>query len=181
MTNLSSAAGLVRSARADDVAALAVLKLETFRQTFLEAGFAIPYPPADLARFEQESYSQATIAAELANPEMTTWVAERDGRLLGYAKVSGCKLPHPEATPEQGELCQLYVRKEAQGLRLGKRLMDRALAHLAIHRPGPVWLGVWSGNRKAQDFYHAYGFRKVGDYLFPVGDWRDEEFIYRRD
>lgn len=171
---------LIRPASTDDVAALAELKLETFRATFLDEGFAIPYPPADLAIFERDNYSVEAVAGELANPEAATFVAERDGKLLGYAKVSGCKLPHPEATPEQGELCQLYIRKEAQGMRLGRRLMDTALDHLAAHRPGPVWLGVWSGNRKAQDFYHAYGFEKVGDYLFPVGDWRDEEFIFRR-
>lgn len=171
----------IRPATTDDVQVLAELKLETFRATFLDKGFAIPYPPADLAIFERDSYSTEAVAGELANPDMATWVAERDGRLLGYAKVSGCKLPHPEATHEQGELCQLYIRKEAQGLRLGRRLMDVALEYLATHRPGPVWLGVWSGNQKAQDFYHAYGFRKVGGYLFPVGDWRDEEFIFRRD
>lgn len=171
----------IRMAGPEDAPALAALKLETFRATFLEEGFAIPYPPADLAIFERESYSLATVAAELDHPGMTTWVAAHDGRLLGYAKVAGCKLPHPDARPEQGELCQLYVRKDAQGLGLGKKLMDTALAHLATHRPGPVWLGVWSGNKKAQHFYQAYGFRKVGDYAFPVGAWRDAEYIYRRD
>lgn len=170
---------IIRPARADEAEALAALKLTTFRETFID-GFAIPYPPADLAIFEAESYGTDAVAAELANPDVTTWVAEGDGRLLGYAKVSACKLPHPEVKPGAGELCQLYVRRDAQGMRLGQRLMDTALDHLAVARPGPVWLGVWSGNLKAQRFYAAYGFSKVGDYLFPVGDWRDEEFIFRR-
>jgi diamine N-acetyltransferase len=170
-----------RSARPEDAPALARLKLVTFRQTFLDEGFAIPYPPADLATFEAESYSAEAIAAELADAERRTWVAEgADGALLGYAQVGPCKLPHVEAGPEQGELYQLYVLREAQGLKLGKGLLDLALDHLAAARPGPVWLGVWSGNDKAQAVYAARGFEKVGDYRFKVGSWYDEEYIFRR-
>ena len=39
----------IRRATPDDAAMLAELKLATFRETFLAGGFAIPYPPADLA------------------------------------------------------------------------------------------------------------------------------------
>ena len=107
-------------------------------------------------------------------------IAEVDGRLLGYAQVGPCKLPHPEVTADHGELYQIYVRREAQGLGLGKRLLAIALDHLAATRPGPVWLGVWSGNHKAQAVYRKIGFDKVGEYQFPVGAWRDEEYIFRR-
>lgn len=170
----------IRIARPGDAAALAALKLTTFRETFLEEGFAIPYPPADLAIFEAGSYSLPSIAAELADAGRRNWVAEADGRLLGYAQVGPCKLPHPEAGEEQGELYQLYVLREAQGMKLGKALLDAALGHLAETRPGPVWLGVWSGNDKAQAVYAARGFEKVGEYRFKVGSWYDEEYILRK-
>lgn len=170
---------LVRDAVAADVDRLAALKLETFRETFIE-GFAIPYPPEDLRRFEAASYSPGTIAAEIADERRRTWVAERGGRLIGYAQVGPCKLPHPEASPDHGELYQLYVRGEAQGLGLGGRLLAIALRHLEKTRPGPIWLGVWSGNEKAQRVYERAGFAKVGEYRFPVGNWHDEEFIFRR-
>ena len=77
-------------------------------------------------------------------------------------------------------LYQLYVRNCAQGLGLGRALLDVALDHLATHRPGPVWLGVWSGNLKAQSVYEKRGFAKVGEYRFAVGSWFDEEFIFRK-
>ena len=171
----------IRLAHIEEAPALAALKLVTFRQTFLDEGFGIPYPPADLASFEAASYSAAVIAAEVADPERRNWVAEdRDGRLLGYAQVGPCKLPHPEAGAGQGELYQLYVLREAQGRKLGKRLLEAALDYLAESRPGPVWLGVWSGNDKAQAVYAAIGFEKVGDYRFKVGSWYDEEYIFRR-
>lgn len=170
----------IRPAQSADVTALAELKLTTFRETFLDAGFGIPYPPADLALFEAESYSQQAIAREIVDPVRVNWVVEIDGRLIGYAQTGPCKLPHADALPDHGELYQLYVRREAQGLKLGTALLDRAIDHLATVRPGPIWLGVWSGNAKAQSVYRAKGFVKVGDYRFRVGSWYDEEYIFRR-
>jgi ribosomal protein S18 acetylase RimI-like enzyme len=171
----------IRAARADDAAALAALKLETFRQTFLEDGFAIPYPPADLATFEAESYAIDVIAREIADPSRATWVAQGEDGLLAYAQVGPCKLPHPEVGEDAGELYQLYALKSAQGLGLGGRLLDLSLDHLARTRPGPIWLGVWSGNARAQAVYAKRGFAKIGDYRFKVGSWYDEEYIFRRD
>jgi ribosomal protein S18 acetylase RimI-like enzyme len=170
---------LLRPALPEDVEPLAALKLETFRETFLD-GFGIPYPPADLALFEAASYSPAAVAGELADGERKNWVVEADGRLIAYAQVGPCKLPHPEVRQGEGELYQVYVRADAQGLGLGKRLLTTALDHLAATRPGSIWLGVWSGNHKAQAVYRKIGFDKVGEYQFPVGSWRDEEFIFRR-
>jgi len=170
----------IRPATLDDVPGLAALKRETFRETFVDDGFAIPYPPADVAVFEAASYSEEKVRAEIDDRAHATWVASLDGRLIGYAHVGPCKLPHPEATAAMGELYQLYVRGEAQGLGLGKRLLDIALDHLAATRPGPLWLGVWAGNERAQAVYVKRGFAKVGAYSFFVGEWRDEDHIYRR-
>ena len=172
----------IRRALPGDAEALAALKRETFRESFVDGGFRVAYPPDDLATFIAKSYALAVVAAELANPERASWVAEDEtGRLLGYTQVGPCKLPHDEADAREGELYQLYVRGEAQGVGLGRALLDAALDHLAATRPGRVWLGVWSGNISAQRVYERRGFSKVGDYRFPVGTWLDEEFIFRRD
>jgi len=171
----------IRSARPDDEVGLSVLKLAAFRETFLD-GFAIPYPPADLALFEADSYGVETVARELADPTHATWVAETaDGRLLAYAHVGPCKLPYPEATADHGELYQLYALRAAQGQGVGRALLDVALDWLAATMGGPVWLGVWSGNVRAQAVYVKRGFVKVGDYGFHVGGWTDAEYIFRRE
>ena len=171
----------IRPAEAADAEPLATLKLRCFRQTFIE-GFAIPYPPDALAQFEAESYAPAAVGAELVDAARRTWIAETGGRMVGYAQVGPCKLPHSEVRPGQGELYQLYLLDEAQGLGLGTRLLAEALDHLVATRAGPVWLGVWSGNHRAQAFYRAHGFAHVGGYAFPVGrEWTDDEYIFRRD
>lgn len=168
----------IRDALPQDAAALSALKLATFRETFLQ-DFAIPYPPADLAIFEAETYGVSRIAAELADPAHRHWVVEADGKLVAYAHVGPCKLPHPEVKPGDMELCQLYLLKSAQGLGLGKRLLDHALAFLDT-LDAPVWLGVWSGNDRAQSLYRARSFVAQGGYKFSVGTWQDDEIIMRR-
>lgn len=171
----------MRRARVEDAEALAVLKRRTFYETFVDGPVAIPYSAENLALFEAKAYSLDTIVAELRDPRRAQWVAEAgNGELAGYAHVGPCKLPHPEASPEQGELYQLYVGSEWQGCGLGHALLKAALDWLEETMPGPVWLGVFSENYRAQAVYAARGFVKVGEYEFKVGDHRDHEFIMRR-
>lgn len=173
----------IRPAVPADAGALSALKLATFRETFLE-GFGIPYPPADLARFEAATYAPGPVLAELTDPAHHTWVVEAEGRLVAYAHIGPVKLPHPDARPGEPELYQIYLLNETQGQGLGGQLLKLALGRceeIARDTGGRIWLGVWSGNQRARAIYDSLGFRKVGEYHFKVGDWLDDEQIYRRD
>lgn len=170
---------LIRPALQADAAALGALGRQTFLDTFVD-GFAIPYPADDLATFLDESFSPDAIRARLEEPGAAWWVAERNGDLLAFANTGPNTLPHPEAKPSHAELRRLYVAKSAQGLGLGTRLLTVALDWMEAHSDGPLWIGVWSGNLKAQKLYAAYGFARAGEYQYPVGTWRDDEVILRR-
>lgn len=172
---------LIRPARPDDAEALGLLGRQTFIDTFVASdGFAIPYPADDLAVFLDANFLTGSMATKLAEPGAAWWVAERNGELLAFANAGPNGLPHPEATPANMELRRLYVGKAAQGLGLGTRLLKLSLDWMEAHTDGPLWIGVWSGNLKAQKLYAAYGFEKAGEYQYPVGAWRDDEFILRR-
>ncbi|MPT47663.1 MAG: N-acetyltransferase [Sphingobium sp.] len=172
---------LVRRAVPGDAAELAGLKLQTFRETFVDGELAIPYAEEDLAVFESQSYSLATVRDELEDAHHAQWVAEDEsGALIGYAHVGPCKLPHAEANADHAEIYQLYVVDEWQGAGMGRVLLDTALNWVEESQPGPIWLGVFSGNLRAQAVYISRGFVKVGEYEFKVGDHRDREFIMRR-
>lgn len=170
----------IRRAGFADAEALAALGRATFVETFVE-GFGVPYPPEDLSAFMAHSYSASFNAARLADPEQAVWAVEADGRLIAYAAAGPAKLLHPELSSTDGELYALYVRREAQGYGLGRALLELALEWLEAGGPRRLWLSVWSGNDKAQRLYARYGFTKAGEYAFPVGRWRDHEFIFRRD
>ncbi len=169
----------IRRAGPNDAPALARLGEETFLETFVE-GFAIPYPAEDLAAYVARVYAPEAYAARIADAAQAVWLAGPPKRPLAYAAAGACTLPHPEARRGDGELKLLYVRREAQGQGLGPALLDTALAWLEPAGPRPLWIGVWSGNRRAQRLYAARGFTKAGEYDFPVGRWLDREWILRR-
>lgn len=173
---------LIRRAERDDAAALAALKRRTFRETFVEGEMEMGYSAENLAIFERDAYSEAVVADQLADPSRAQWVAiAPDGSFAGYVHVGPCKLPHPQVDARHGELYQLYIARAWQGGGVGRSLLDMALSWLSETMPGPVWLGVFSGNHRAQAVYARRGFSKVGEYVFMVGDHRDHEFIFRRD
>jgi ribosomal protein S18 acetylase RimI-like enzyme len=165
---------VIRRAEPADAAALSRLGRRTFSETFGHL-----YPPADLAAFLAEAHSQAFYAAALADPGQAAWIAEADGEAAGYALAGACALPHPDVTPGCGELKRLYVLQGRRNGGLGGALAAAALDWLAA--PGRrLWVGVWSQNLGAQRLYARLGFEKAGEYLFPVGQARDQEFILRR-
>jgi ribosomal protein S18 acetylase RimI-like enzyme len=166
----------IRRAAVADAPILAELGARTFSEKFGHL-----YPPEDLAAFLASTHTVEKVAAELQASEMATWLAESEGAAVGYALAGPCGLPHPEVTPDCGELKRIYVLADRQGEGLGARLMDTALSWLETGGRAPVWLGVWSGNLGAQRFYDRIGFCKVGEYDFHVGATIDREFIFRRD
>jgi len=170
-----SADRVLRRATVDDAHTLSRLGSETFAQTFGDS-----YRPKDLDQFLQQSYSPASFAKALGQSVYQIWIAEHRGVPIGYAQCGPCKLPHPEASPSHGELQRLYVLQEYHGCGVGTQLLNTALAELARAYPGPLWVGVWSENHGAQRLYARYGFEKVGEYGFPVGETIDREWILRR-
>ena len=90
-------------------------------------------------------------------------------------------LPHPDVKPTDGEVQRLYLLQEYQGGGRGSRMLEHALNWLEADGPRTLWIGAWSENYGAQRLYGRYGFTKVGEYSFMVGDHADREFILRRD
>ncbi len=155
---------------------------ELMRATFTET-FGPLYPPDDLAAYIDTAYAAEQLAAELSDGR-NFWqlVLDEGGAPAAYLECLPAHLPHPDVRPEtHGEIERIYVLKSRQGRGLGRTLMDRALAWLGErYGDAPQWIGVWSENLRAQSLYRAYGFEKAGEYIFPVGDTRDLEFIFRR-
>jgi diamine N-acetyltransferase len=170
---------MIRTGRLEDAESVATLGRETFIATFID-GFRIPYPPDDLRAYLDKAFSVTKTREMLLDPTQAWWVAERDGELVGFANAGPNTLPHPEGRASHAELRRLYIARRAQGLGLGTRLLETAIAWMEAHTDGPLWIGVWSGNLKAQKLYAAYGFTKAGEYKYPVGTWLDDEVILRR-
>ncbi len=165
----------VRSASRDDLSLLTELSRTTFRSTFAQDN-----TPEDMEAYLTENLSEEKIGRELSDPLSTFLIAERDGRPLGYAKLS-------EGTPDASvtgaraiELVRVYVLTEIIGSGIGARLMKECIGSATRRGYETIWLGVWENNSRAIDFYHRWGFSEVGSHLFQLGSDPQTDLILQK-
>lgn len=176
-TSDSAPSARIRRAGLDDAPALAELGASTFVETFGHL-----YTPSDLRAYLSAAHSADVYRAYLESPREPIWVVDgEDGRLMAYVLAGPCKLPVADMPASAGEIRRLYARAAAQKQRLGTQLLHTALEWLEAQRMLPIYVGVWSENVGAQRLYARHGFRKVGEYDFPVGSHLDREFILLRE
>ncbi|UJR12020.1 hypothetical protein I4U23_016198 [Adineta vaga] len=169
-----------------DVDALSKLSRRTFAETFVE-DFAIPYSANDINSYYQLSTTPEYFAKKICNDlQYAVWVIEDEQtkELVAYSIAGYCDandFPHPDVqSGKDGAVNRLYVQRDRQTYGFGQQLMNAMLLWLEEHCPNrPIWLSVLSENYKAQKFYKHYGFIKVGEYDYPVGEWKDREFIMK--
>lgn len=178
---MSAAVPIIERAVRSDAAALSRIGRQTFTDTFGHL-----YTAENLEGFLAEAHSPDWYAYALAQPDVAIWVVrDGEGELGAYAVAGPNTLPietlriEPGARP--GEVKRLYVREGWQGKGLGERLLRTMIDWLGEAGFGPLYVGVYSDNLGAQRLYARHGFRKVGEYIFPVGTHEDREFIFRQE
>lgn len=165
---------ILRAANAADIPALSRLATDAF-----VAKFGHLYAREDLDTFLRDCLSEAAVAQDFADPLQVYRLAEAEGRLLGFCKISAkCGFPDHARGEKAMELKQLYTAPDATGMGIGAALMDWAMAEARAYEADAIQLSVWSGNTDAQRFYTRYGFAKVADIEFWVGEQCDEEFLF---
>ena len=170
----------IRPATIADAAALSRLAAATFRETFESEN-----TPEDMAHYLAEAFSPAQQASEITDPTSTVLVAEHrtvsgDAELVGYAHLVSGRAPEAIPGPEPLELKRLYVVRAWQGRRVAQGLMDAALAAARARGAQTLWLGVWERNLRAQAFYAKYGFVRVGEHTFVLGDDAQTDWLLSR-
>ncbi|MBS3927631.1 MAG: GNAT family N-acetyltransferase [Sphingomonadales bacterium] len=171
MTNLT-----LRPAVPADVPALSALAIESF-----VAKFGPLYSAEDLASFLEESLTEGPVAAELAKNDRIYRLAEAGGRLVGFCKIGlTCGFPDYARGNTVMELKQLYTASDATGMGIGGQLMDWAMDQFAARGADEVQISVYAGNHDGHRFYRRYGFEKVADITFKVGEQYDPEFLFAK-
>ncbi|MCT8161512.1 GNAT family N-acetyltransferase [Pseudoruegeria sp. SHC-113] len=153
-----------RKATPQDTAAIAALWAEGWQDA--HAGIV---PAALLAARTPKSFPPR-VAAHLGG----TWIAETEGRLLGFFIIEGA------------EVYQFYVARAARGTGLATRQMAQAEAVLHADGVEAAWLACSVGNARAAAFYEKAGWRNVGEVEievetaeagFPLTVWRFEKTL----
>jgi ribosomal protein S18 acetylase RimI-like enzyme len=158
---------VIRIATADDIDELVRLAGTTFYDAFVK------YPEnslEDLNMVIDEYFNETRTTSEFNDPDVTYYIAEVGGVSAGYAKVR--RHCHKESVigNDPIEICSLYLVEEFIGQGIGKTLMMKCLEFAGQLGHDTVWLGVYSRNFHAIDFYRNFGFERCGEHIFQFGD-----------
>ena len=166
----------IRRATPGDVDALSAISRDTFVETFGHL-----YTPQDLATHLDTMYAPEKYRDAIEEQGAVAWLLiDDENHVQGYAYAGPCSLPHQDVQPGDLELKRLYLRRTLQNGGWGAKLFAEAEAWMRRNGPASIWIGVWSENSGAQRFYARHGYEKVGEYLYPVGETRDLEFILKK-
>ena len=167
---------LIRPATATDATELSDLAERTFREAFSPLN-----TPEDMDLHCSRVFAPALQAAEIANRDVLTLVAELRGKLVAFAQLHLVPESPPcvKVTPSL-ELRRIYVASVLHGTGLAHDLLASVLA--AARRAGAagVWLGVWERNPRAIRFYQRSGFSAVGDHQFVLGTDPQRDLVMLR-
>ena len=147
-----------------DARRLADLAASTFRETF-----AVENRPEDMALYVSVAYGISQQEAELADPEITTLLAEIDGELAGYAQLRATAVPDCVMGVTPLELWRFYVAAPWHGRGVAHALMKSVELEARAKEAHTLWLGVWERNERAKSFYRKCGFADVGSQVFVLG------------
>ncbi|GGD06125.1 N-acetyltransferase [Aquisalinus flavus] len=166
----------IRQARPEDADTLAALGARTFDETFGHL-----YAAENLESFQRENHDRQVYDRLLTSDDCHVLIAEApDGTMAAYAVAGPCGLPVDEPGPNDIEIKRLYVDRPFQNSGLGRALLEPLLEWCEAREPSGLYLSVYAHNHGAQRLYRRYGFDKVKEYEFLVGEHRDPEFIFRK-
>ena len=139
----------LRPAGLGDEAAILAVQAASWRATYTGLLPEAVFPRADDAgrlRFWRDVLLTGTTATRVA--------VTAEGAVTGFVSCGPTRDPN---LPADGEIYALYLRPEAQGAGLGRRLFHAA-AHILRAR-GAARLGLWvlAANARAQGFYAHLG------------------------
>ncbi len=167
---------IVRDAIASDIDALATLSRKTFSDKFAHL-----YRAEDLKAYLETAHSPSFYGEAVANPDFHVRIAETaQGEMGAYLVCSPLELPAENAAPDAVELMRVYVDTPLQGQGLGTAFVRETIDWARRRQASELYLSVFSENTDARRLYERFGFEKVGEFLFPVGQHMDLEFLMRK-
>jgi len=167
---------VLRRATPDDAALLTELGASTFTETFASVN-----TPEDFAAYMSASFGESIQRAELEDPLVTVYLAERGGDAVGYVMLRERPAPRMLGGHDALEIARLYARRSSIGTGVGGALMQRAIDEARARGKDALWLGVWEHNARALAFYRRWQFFEGGTQPFLLGsDLQTDLVMVRR-
>jgi len=148
-----------------DAGALLRLAVRTYYETFAELN-----TPENMQAYLSTAFTLDGITADLANPAITFHVAENEGEPIGYAKLVAGAPPECVHGERAIEIERFYLDRRWHGSGVAMTLMEICIGHAQEQGFTTIYLGVWEKNFRAQAFYRKWGFDRVGEHVFHMGE-----------
>jgi len=155
----------LRLARPEDAAAVAAVHDATWRYAYRGL-----LPGVDLERMVERRGPLWWKRAIARNILIVVLVV--NGRLVGYATLGPSRM---RGLPYQGEIYEIYLHPDYQGLGFGRRLFEAARRLLVDRNFAGLAVRALSGNEMAVGFYRRLGGlqvlesgERIGDSVLPV-------------
>jgi diamine N-acetyltransferase len=166
----------IRHATADDASLLAELALTIFLDTFGPSN-----DPRDIELHAARSYGQEIQLRELNDPSLTYFIAEADGRAVGFAMIGEPRSPSCDGLEAPIELFRFYVLKDWHGKGIAVPLMNACYAEARARGGSTICLSVWQKNPRAIRFYEKNGYRIAGTQPYVLGNDVQTDWIMTRE
>jgi ribosomal protein S18 acetylase RimI-like enzyme len=158
----------LRPAVLADARAIAEVHVEGWRW-----GYRGPVADDELDRLDvgerEEMWSE--VLSDPRARRQRCFVAEVEGRLVGFVESAEATAEMHPPPPEAGEILALYLRESAQGRGIGRALLAEATRHLRSQGFPTAVLWVLEGNGRARRFYEAARWtRDDGRAIFEAED-----------
>ena len=160
---------VVRAATRADAAAIARVQHESWRTTY--AGIL----PLDVINsVGQRDAAQWRRRIERDIPDAATWVAERAGKIVGFAS---CGPARTDVERLEGEIYALYVLQQHQRRGVGRELVRECARHFVRRGVFGLFLWVLRANR-ARMFYETLGGEALAEKVERLGRHDFAEIAY---
>jgi ribosomal protein S18 acetylase RimI-like enzyme len=101
------------------------------------------------------------LGTQLEESDVVIYVAEREGRIVGYVYAGLEPQSWKELRDPAGFVHDVVVEEDARGLGIATRLVDEAAAWLEAHGAPRVMLWTAEQNPAAQRLFERLGFRRT--------------------
>jgi len=174
-TELRPIEATIRRALPSDAARLAEFGARTFSETF-----GSDNTPEDMALHLARTFGPAQQSAEIDDPNMTTFIAEHEGRLVAFAQLRAGPAPESVVGTAPIEVLRFYVDRPWHGRGIASALMAAVDQEAVRRRATVIWLCVWERNERAKSFYRKCGYVDVGTKVFVLGTDRQTDRVFSR-
>lgn len=167
---------MIKAVNQTDSKILQTISRATFSETFGQDN-----TEEDLAEYLEKAYNQNQLIDEIQKTNSRFYFIYADQKIAGYLKLNIKDAQTEEIVDNALEVERIYVLKQYQGLKLGKQLIKFAMQRAEALNKAGIWLGVWEENEKALHFYQHYGFQKISEHVFQLGQDKQTDFILYKE